>query len=144
MLTFTDGHWFSPAGPKTLNIGENRQPGRIADGELPDNQQAIQRWFDPDAFVARGVRLWGNSRRNVLYGPGMKLANASAHRSFSVSEAKQLPFRADFFNVTNTPQFNYTASSIQSPTGGWITRSENENRFQRTQRPLQFGLRFVF
>ena len=103
MLTFTDGYWFSPAGPNTLNIGEGTRPDRIAGGILPDNQQTIHGWFDPQAFLAPGFLQWGNLGRNVLYGPGTKLANVSAHKNFSVSEAKRLQFRAEFFNVTNTP-----------------------------------------
>ncbi len=144
VMTLTDGYWFSPAGPNTLNIGEGTRPDRIADGNLPDDQQTIQRWFDTDAFVAPGFRQWGNSGRNVLHGPGTKLANVSMHKNFSVSEGKQLQFRAEFFNVTNTPQFNNPAANIRSPAVGPITRAGSENRFQRTQRLLQFGLRFVF
>ncbi len=144
VMTLTDGYWFSPAGPNTLNIGEGTRPDRIADGNLPDSQQTIQRWFDTDAFVAPGFRQWGNSGRNVLHGPGTKLANVSVHKNFSVGEGKRLQFRAEFFNVTNTPHFNNPASNIRSPAVGRITRAGSENRFQRTQRLLQFGLRFVF
>ncbi len=43
MLTLTDGYLFSPSGPNTLNIGEGTRPDRIADGNLPDSQQTIQR-----------------------------------------------------------------------------------------------------
>ena len=144
VMTFTDGYWFSPAGPNTLNIGEGTRPNRIADGNLPDSQQTIQRWFDTEAFVAPGFRQWGNSGRNVLHGPGTKLANVSVHKNFSVGEGKRLQFRAEFYNVTNTPHFNNPASNIRSPAVGRITRAGSENRFQRTQRLLQFGLRFVF
>ena len=144
MLTFTDGYPFSPSGPSTLNIGEGTRPDRVADGNLPDGQQTIQRWFDTDAFVAPGFRQWGNSGRNVLFGPGTKLANVSLRKNFSVSEGKRLQFRAEFFNVTNTPHFNNPVANIASPARGRITRAGSENRFQRTQRLVQFGLRFVF
>ena len=93
MLTFSDGYWFSPSGPNTLNIGEGTRPDRIADGNLPDSQQTIQRWFDSDAFVAPGFRQFGNSGRNVLAGPGTQLGNFSLHKKFNVREGKQLQFR---------------------------------------------------
>ena len=66
------------------------------------------------------------------------------HKNFSVGEGRQLQFRAEFFNVTKTPQFNNPAANIRSPAVGRITRAGSENRFQRTQRLLQFGLRFLF
>ncbi|MDE0124977.1 MAG: TonB-dependent receptor [Bryobacterales bacterium] len=144
LLTLTDGYPFSPSGPNTLNIGEGTRPDRIADGNLPPSERTIRRWFDTDAFVAPGFRQFGNSGRNVLFGPGTKLANISLHKNFSVSEGKRLQFRAEFFNVTNTPHFNNPNSNIRSPARGRITRAGSENRFQRTQRLVQFGLRFVF
>ena len=66
------------------------------------------------------------------------------HKNFSVGEGKRLQFRAECFNVTNTPQLNNPAANIRSPAVGRITRAGSENRFQRTQRLLQFRLRFVF
>ena len=66
------------------------------------------------------------------------------HKNFSVGECRRLQFRAEFCNVTNTPQFNNPAANIRSPAAGRITRAGSENRFQRTQRPLRFELRFVF
>ena len=144
MLTFSDGYWFSPSGPNTLNIGEGTRPDRIADGNLPDSQQTIQRWFDSDAFVAPGFRQFGNSGRNVLAGPGTQLGNFSLHKKFNVREGKQLQFRLETFNLTNTPHFNNPISNINSPAVGRITRAGSENRFQRTQRLVQLGLRFVF
>ena len=144
LLTLTDGYPFSPSGPNTLNIGEGTRPDRIADGNLPDSERTIRRWFDTEAFVAPGFRQFGNSGRNVLVGPGTKLANVSVHKNFSVGEGKRLQFRAEFFNVTNTPHFNTPNSNIASPAVGRITRAGSENRFQRTQRLVQFGLRFMF
>ena len=144
MLMFSDGFPFTPAGPNTLNIGEGTRPDQVADGNLPDSHQTIQKWFDTDAFVAPGFRQWGNSGRNVLFGPGTKLANVSLQENFSVSEGRRLQFRAEFFNVTNTPHFNNPNANIRSPARGRITRAGTELRFQRTWRLVQFGLRFVF
>lgn len=144
LITLTDGYPFSPAGPNTLNIGEGTRPDRIADGNLPDGERTIRRWFDTAAFVAPGFRQFGNSGRNVLFGPGTKLANVSLHKNFDVQEGQRLQFRAEFFNLTNTPHFNNPNANIASPAVGRITRAGSENRFQRTQRLVQIGLRFVF
>ena len=144
LLTFSDGYTFSPSGPNTLNIGAGTRPDRIADGNLPDSQQTIQRWFDADAFAQPGFRQFGNSGRNVLFGPGTQQFNFSLHKNFTVTEGKRLQFRAEFYNVTNTPQFNTPNANIRSVAVGRITRAGSENRFQRTQRLIQFGLKFMF
>ena len=69
-------------------VFDGARSDRIADGNLPDNQQTIHRWFAPDAFVAPRVRQWDNAGRNVLYGPGTKLANGPVHKNLSVGERK--------------------------------------------------------
>ena len=69
-------------------VFDGTKPGRIAYGNLPDNQWTIERWFAPDAFVAPRVRQWDNSGRNVLYEPGTKLANVPVHKNLSVGERK--------------------------------------------------------
>ena len=58
--------------------------------------------------------------------------------------ASALARRTETFNLTNTPHFNNPISNINSPAVGRITRAGSENRFQRTQRLVQLGLRFVF
>ena len=88
------------------------------------------------------IRQFGTQRAGRSR--GTNLANVSVHKNFSVGEGKRLQFRAEFFNVTNTPHFNTPNSNIASPAVGRITRAGSENRFQRTQRLVQFGLRFVF
>ena len=73
--------------------------------------------------------------------------NNSKHQSQGVMvfpEIEALEQYPEFFNVTNTPRFNNPASNIRSPAAGRITKADSENRFQRSQRLLQFGLRFVF
>ena len=73
--------------------------------------------------------------------------NNSKHQSQGVMvfpEIKALEQYPEFFNLTNTPQFKNPASNIRSPAAGRITKADSENRFQRSQRLLQVGLRFVF
>lgn len=144
LMTFSDGYVFDIRGPSTLNIGEGTRPDRIADGNLPDSQQTIQRWFDADAFAQPGFRQYGNSGRNVLFGPGTQQFNVALHKNFNVTEGKRLQFRAEFYNLPNTPQFNTPNANIRSVAVGRITRAGSENRFQRTQRLVQFGLKFMF
>ena len=96
-----------------LNTGTGSQfPNRIASGELPSRERTIDRWFDVSAFVAPAQFTFGNSGRNILRGPGTKQIDLSLFKSFPVPERRRVEFRAEAFNVLNTPQFNNPNASI--------------------------------
>ena len=67
-----------------LNTGTGSQfPNRIASGELPSEHARIDRWFDASAFVAPGQYMFGNTGRNILYGPGTKQVDLSLFKNFA-------------------------------------------------------------
>ena len=68
----------------------------------------IARWFDPTAFASPGAYIYGNSGRNILTGPGTVQFDVSVFKSFgfSADNIRRVQFRAEAFNVANTPQFN--------------------------------------
>ena len=144
-LSFYGGIPFSViAARNSLNIGEGSYADRLADGNLSSGQQSLQRWFDVDAFTDPGFREWGNSGRNVIYGPGTKQMDFSAFKNIPVGEGKLLQFRAEFFNLTNTPQFNRPNFRLGNPRTGRITVAGAEVSLQRTQRLVQLGMKFIF
>lgn len=144
-LSFYSGLPFSViAARNSLNIGERSFSDRLADGALPSSQRSLQRWFDVDAFTDPGFRQWGNSGRNILYGPGTKQLDFSVFKNIPLAEGKRLQFRAEVFNLTNTPQFNRPNSRLGNPRTGIITRAGSEVTLQRTQRLVQLGLKFIF
>jgi hypothetical protein len=56
-------------------------------------------------------------------------------RPWRGAREKTLQFRADAFNLTNTPQFDEPQRNLTSPAFGKITNTLNDGRV------LQFGLR---
>ena len=96
----------------TLNVGSGVQwPNRIRSGTLAN--PTINQWFDPTAFVAPGNYNYGDSGRNILYGPGTDEIDASLFKNFRLpGEGRRLQFRAEAFNVMNTPQFNNPNAQI--------------------------------
>ncbi len=74
----------------------------------PSNQ-SIEQWFNPAAFLKPADGTFGNVRRNSLYGPGLKVFNMSAAKSFSLPwrEGMNVEFRADAQNVFNHPSFYF-------------------------------------
>jgi len=75
------------------------------------------RRFNPAAFSRQpaGSLRQGTLGRNVLRGFPARQADLTLRRSFGLSERTALQFRADFFNVTNTPSFASPAGNLVNP-----------------------------
>ena len=65
-------------------------------------------------------------------------------KNFKVSERFSVQFRAEMFNIFNTPQFNNPAAAIGSPTAGVISSAGSPLTFQRTSREVQMALKLYF
>jgi hypothetical protein len=109
-------------------------------------------WFNPAAFAepgtvtnARGVALtkFGTLARRFGRGPGTKNLDFSIFRNFALREKMNLQFRAEAFNLTNTPAFFLPSAASPALTIG----NANFGKFtasSATGRQLQFGLKLVF
>jgi hypothetical protein len=119
------------------NAGGADRPNRIGDGRLPADQRSIDRWFDVSAFQVQPNFTYGNSGRNILFGPGATNLDFSLAKFFQVTERFRLQFRAESFNATNTPAFGNPAANINAPTVGTINSAGEPRR-------IQFGLKLLF
>ncbi|HUS05526.1 MAG TPA: carboxypeptidase regulatory-like domain-containing protein [Bryobacteraceae bacterium] len=145
IVTLQTGLPFTPTmQTSTLNTTGSQFPNRIASGKLPSDQRTIDRWFDAAAFVAPGLYTFGNSGRNILYGPGTKQLDLSLFKSFRFAEQRRVEFRAEAFNAFNTPQFNNPNSSIGFSGVGRITSAGSPAVYQRTSRQVQLALKIYF
>jgi hypothetical protein len=97
---------------------------------------------------------FGNAGRNLLYGPGLYTVNFSGFKNIYFLERYTVQFRAEFFNLLNTPSFNNPNATLPLLTGGNLTytaanvtnnfgtiTSTNQNAPNRI---IQFGLKFLF
>jgi len=132
----------------TLNNGGNSRASLLpgAKAALPPAQRTIAQWFNIAAFTAPGPQQFGNTGRNIMTGPGTSQADLSLFKDFFLfaNETRRLQFRAESFNVTNTPQFNNPSSSIGSAGVGTITAAGAPLTFQRTSREIQLALKLYF
>jgi len=107
-------------------------------------------YFDPAAFAPVTDVRFGNSGRNTLRGPGFVNLDASLFRDFKVREDLTVQFRAEVFNVTNTPAFNNPGSNASAPTRNADGTILNLNGYteitsaQATERQIRFALRLIF
>jgi hypothetical protein len=107
-------------------------------------------YFDPYAFAPVTERRFGNTGRNILRGPGIINLDASIFRDFPLGERLKLQFRAEAFNVSNTPAFNNPGATVSSPTRRADGSILNLNGYteivsaQPTERQFRFALKLTF
>jgi hypothetical protein len=116
-------------------------PSNRADivGDPYANARTLTRWFNPDAFAVPAPFTFGNSPRNVLWGPGYFTWDTSLIKNTAITERVNFEFRAEFFNVLNHASFNSPAANISVPNQvGRITSTFTGPR------DIQFGARLSF
>ena len=104
-------------------------------------------YFDTTAFVPQPLGTVGNTARNSLYGPHFRHIDFSLFKDFPINEKLKVQFRAEAFNISNTPSF-YMDNNVNSGPG---TRLGNGSFGQITStdpnyvpRQLQFALKMQF
>lgn len=138
IATFQTGLPFTPTlQTPTTNCCASR-PDRAASGALPSSQRTINRWFDPAAFTTPALYTFGNSGRNILYGPGRVNFDLSLFKEFLFRDTVKLQFRAEAFNAFNTPQFGLPNASIGNRLAGVISSVVGNPR------QMQLALRLEF
>jgi hypothetical protein len=106
-----------------------QRPNRIGNPNAFANRSAGD-WFDKSAFLAAGQFSIGNSSRNPVRGPGLQDADLMIGKMFRLSERVNLEFRAEVFNVSNTPPLNDPNGSFGSAAFGTITSAGNPRDFE--------------
>jgi hypothetical protein len=119
-------------GNRAQQVGD---PSRSA--RQDPNRDPVLEWFNTRAFVHNAPGTYGNSGRNIVFGPGLANVDLSVAKFFSVSERVRLQVRGEFFNLFNHTNFNEPNSTITAATYGRITSALDP-------RILQFGLKLVF
>jgi hypothetical protein len=101
-------------------------------GGNPNNfaTRSASQWFDKSAFTAAGQFSIGNSSRNPVRGPGLQDADLMISKMFRISERLNLEFRAEAFNVSNTPPWNDPNGSFGSAAFGSISSAGNPRDFE--------------
>lgn len=96
-------------------------------------------FYDVTAFSQVTAVRFGNVGRNTLRGPGAVNLDFGLFRDFPIKEWLKMQFRAEAFNLSNTPHFN-------NPTGASATVGTSSfmkiNTAQDDQRTIRLGLRF--
>jgi hypothetical protein len=100
------------------------------------SSQLIQEYFNVNAFQQNALGTFGNSGRNILRGPGFNNLDFGVTKRIPWnSDRYAMTFRAEFFNLTNTPHFEAPVATRTSPQFGQILAA-------RDPRIIQLALKF--
>lgn len=110
----------------------------VGNPKLPRSERSIGRWFNAAAFAVPAPFTYGNSARNLLFGPGDVVIDLSLLKATKILENLTVQFRADFFNLPNRANFGNPAANISVPAQvGRIFGAGDP-------RQIQFGLKVLF
>jgi hypothetical protein len=131
-ITVTDG-----SAPSLQGQRGNERPNCVGD-PVPSDQN-LNHWLDINAFSRAPRGTWGNCGIGVARAPKYRNVDAVLAKKFSVGGDRYVEFRAEAFNLTNTPSFGPPARDINAPnTFGTITSTVS------TARTGELVLKFFF
>ena len=107
--------------------------------DLPSEERSVQRWINAAAFAYRMVL---HSGTQVEMSGQVRRSRTSTFPlfkdiPFDTEGKRKLQFRAEFFNIMNTPQFQIPNRTFNTPQFGTITETVADNR------DVQLALRFI-
>jgi carboxypeptidase family protein len=106
-----------------------QRPGRVGDPDSGD-QRSTARWFNTAAFAQAPQFTIGTASRNPVRGPGYQALDVMLGKTFPINESLRAEFRAEAFNVTNTPPLGAPNTSFGTTAFGTITRAFDPRVFE--------------
>jgi hypothetical protein len=114
-----------------------QRPNRLANPELPDSRRGADRFFNVSAFEIAPQFTLGNSSRNPVRGPDYRNADVALIKRSYIRERIHVEFRAEVFNLMNTPPLGAPNTVLGSAGFGSITAAGDP-------RVVQLGLKINF
>lgn len=144
----------SPFAPSVGFDRAHLEPGFGDVGQRPDlasgTSESIvlggpDQYFNPLAFSLPREGYLGTLGRGTLRGPGLMTLDVAVHKSFPITEKQRLNFRAEFFNVTNRPNFQIpTESELFFEDGSRVGSAGRLTATATGSRQIQLALRWEF
>ena len=122
-----------------MNTGGADRPDQVCDPKLPKDQRTLAKWFNTACFVGQAQFTPGSTPGTVLHGPSNRRLDMSIFKDFAVSSQQKLQFRAEIYNLTNTPNFVNPNSALGNPAYGSISSTGNN-----IPRQMQFAVKYIF
>jgi hypothetical protein len=120
------------------NTGGTDRPNVVCNGNISGGG-TVSAWFNTACFAPQTLYTAGNLGFDTLRGPGVTTLDLSVFKHFSLTEKMKLEFRAESFNLTNTPNFSLPVSTFGTATFGTINSTGNN-----LPRNIQLALKLTF
>jgi len=134
-----------PAGVGVTSSRANLVPGVKLYTGNPWPGDATHPVINPDAFVTpEGTGTYGDSGRNMLRGPALMNWDFSVFKNFKLRESQNLQFRAEFFNIFNTPLFSIPSANVNNPATYASYSTISPPTGFPSQRQIQLALKYSF
>ena len=124
------------------NGGGRDRPNTVGDTHLKNQSNA--EYFNIAAFVPQPTGEVGNTPRNSLFGPHFRHVDLSLFKNFAVTERVNLQFRAEAYNISNTPSFIFPLGDGSTELGSTNFGRVSNFDPNYTPRLYQFALKARF
>jgi len=122
----------------TCNCGSAVYPNVSGNPNLDTGSRTVNRWFDTSVFSSPAQWNIGNAGRGIVWGPGLRSLDFTVSKYFSFTEKVRLQYRAEAYNLSNSPYFANPNVTVGAGTFGRITAVSNSSR------QMQMALRLSF
>ncbi len=143
IATFSQGNPFSvlAATSTAMDPMTHYRANQLCDGKSTLTSTDVRTnggyWFDTSCFAKPAANYFGDSRPNIITGPGINNWDIGMEKLFAIRESMNLQFRAEAFNALNHAQFLNPSSTMTDANFGRITTA-------RPSREMQFGLKLLW
>lgn len=135
-----DGPYGNRAVP--VNNPGNDRPDQIASANL--SHKTLGEYFNTAAFAPQAIGTVGSAQRNSVFGPHFRHSDMSIFKDFPVTELVNLQFRAEAFDVSNTPSYIINSGSGSATLGNTAFGQIQNYDTNYVPRQMQFALKLQF
>ena len=114
-----------------------QRPNISSNPNLPSSQQTTAQFFNTSVFSIAQQFTIGNASRNPVRGPNYRNLDMALIKRVFFGEGRSFEFRAEAFNLTNTPPLGAPATVAGAAGFGSITSASDP-------RVIQFGAKLNF
>lgn len=132
----------TPISLSAVVAGGGNRPNVVPGATAKLDNPTLARWFNTQAFSNPAGYTYGNVSRTLpdIHSDSLYNLDLSLFKNFRYRERWRLQFRAEAFNLTNTPTFDTPGRAINAATFGVVTATA----FNPKPREVQLALRLLF
>lgn len=143
---YQSGNPFSPiiSSLRSGSLNANDRPNVVYGQSLSVPDPDPSHWFNTAAFALNPLNTFGNAGRNILTAPSLRDVDLTLLRNVPVREKVNIQFRAEGFNLTNTPNFGQPGNSVTASSFGVIQSTRSQRGDYGSSRQIEFALKVIF